>query len=91
MIHCLIAGKQRYKGIRDSAWRCLLDFKIGELPVNILEITRKTGIKVIKNTSINELFGDESGVCILKNGKWYVIEQQVYGQFENSIIEKCKM
>ena len=41
-----------YKGIRNSAWKCLEDFKIDSLPVDVLKITRAAGIRVIKNSAV---------------------------------------
>ncbi len=63
----------RYKGVRDSAWQCLIDFNITELPVDLLRIAKEADIKVIKNSIVNEFTGCESGACILKGDKWYIV------------------
>lgn len=56
-----------YKNARNAAWQCLLDFNISELPVKPSTIAKQSGIKIIKNSSINELSKGESGATYLIN------------------------
>jgi len=62
-----------YKNARNAAWQCLLDFNISELPVKPSTIAKQSGIKIIKNSSINELSKGESGATYLINSKWYIV------------------
>lgn len=62
-----------YKNVRDAAWRCLAEHRIDKLPVDILHIARMTGIKIIKNSSVNELSLSESGASLFDGAKWYII------------------
>ena len=62
-----------YRNIRNSSWQCLLDFKIDALPVDILKIAHNADVRVIKNSSVNVLFPDESGRSYYDGKKWYII------------------
>lgn len=71
----MIYGKYRYA--RNSAWQCLIDYNVTSLPVNVVSIAKKAGIKVIENRKVNNLFNklspDESGKSIIENDKWHII------------------
>lgn len=62
-----------YKNVRNSAWQCLIDFKINSLPVDVLQIAKTADIKVIKNSLINELKESELGAALCDGDKWYII------------------
>lgn len=62
-----------YKNVRNSAWQCLVDFKINSLPVDVLQIAKTADIKVIKNSLINELKESELGAALCDGDKWYII------------------
>ena len=62
-----------YKNIRDASWRCLVDYKIDRLPVNLTSISRTADIKILKNSTVGELSPNESGISLYINGKWYII------------------
>lgn len=62
-----------YKNVRNSAWQCLIDFKINSLPVDVLQIAKSADIKVIKNSLINELKESELGAALCDGDKWYII------------------
>lgn len=49
------------------------DYKIDRLPVNILSIAKNTGIKVIKNSLVNELQPHESGLSYFDGEQWYIL------------------
>jgi Zn-dependent peptidase ImmA (M78 family) len=51
----------------------LIDFSVSELPVKPVRIARAAGIKVIKNSAVNELQPHESGASLLIEGQWYII------------------
>lgn len=62
-----------YKNARNAAWQCLIDFNITELPVKVSDIAKKSGIKIIKNSKVNLLRENESGLTVLQKGKFYII------------------
>lgn len=62
-----------YKNVRNSAWKCLIDFKVCELPVKPAVIAKTAGIKLIKNSDVHELDLHESGKSIYDGSQWYVI------------------
>lgn len=62
-----------YKNVRNAAWQCLIDYKISDLPVSVISIAKSAGIKVVKNSLVNELAPNESGASILVGNKWYII------------------
>ena len=62
-----------YKGIRNSAWQCLTDFKIDSLPVDVLKITRAAGIRVIKNSDVHDLLPGERGKAYYNGVNWFII------------------
>lgn len=62
-----------YKNVRDASWRCLSEYHIDKLPVDVLQIARTAGIKIIKNSSINELSPSESGASLFDGDNWYII------------------
>ena len=62
-----------FKDIRESAWKCLLEFEIEALPVDILKITRKVGISVVKNSSVGDLMPNEYAKSYFNGHRWIVI------------------
>ena len=62
-----------YKNVRDSAWECLLEFGIDSLPVDVLKITRKVGISVVKNSDVNDLMPGEDGKSYFNGHRWIII------------------
>lgn len=62
-----------YKGIRDSAWKCLLDFHIDTLPVDVLKIAFSAGIRVIRNSMVNDLLPGERGKVYYDGETWIII------------------
>ena len=62
-----------YKNARDAAWACLRNFKIDKLPVDVREIARNAGIKIIKNSDVDELKPGESGSAYFDGKQWYII------------------
>lgn len=62
-----------YKGIRDGAWRCLADFEISCLPIDILSIARRSGIRVMRNCIVNELGENERGKSYFDGNEWMII------------------
>ncbi len=62
-----------YKNARNAAWQCLIDYKVRSLPVNVSKIAAKSGIKIIKDSSVNLLKDDQSGMSVEQKGKFYII------------------
>jgi len=66
----MVYGK--YKDARNASWRCLLDYGISALPVNLSAIAVPAGIRVHKNSSCGILAEDEIGSSFLTGGDWHV-------------------
>lgn len=62
-----------YKNSRNAAWQCLIDFKITSLPVKLSDIAKQCNISIFKNSNINILEDNQSGISFLQNGKFYII------------------
>ncbi len=62
-----------YRNISDSAWQCLLDFKIDRIPVDVLAIARNANITVTRNTSAFKLSNSEYGRTLTDGKSWIII------------------
>lgn len=62
-----------YRGSRNASWQCLLDFNVRTVPVMLSPIMQKIGIKIIKNSTVNELKYNECGATIFDGNLWYII------------------
>lgn len=62
-----------YKNVRNASWQCLIDYKVTDLPVDLVRIADEAGIIICKNSEVHELTGCESGACILEGDQWYLI------------------
>ncbi|MBR2387885.1 MAG: ImmA/IrrE family metallo-endopeptidase [Clostridia bacterium] len=62
-----------YKNIRESAWKCLSEFNISSLPVDILKIARQVGIHVKKNSDVHDLMPGELGKSYFNGYVWFII------------------
>ena len=62
-----------YRGIRDGAWRCLCDYKIDKLPVDIISIARQSGIRIVKNSVVKELLEGERGKSYYDGEIWVIV------------------
>ncbi len=67
----MIYGK--YKNARNAAWHCLIDYNIKSLPVNVTKIAKDTGIRVVKNGSVQLLMPNEIGASFINNNQWYIV------------------
>lgn len=63
----------RNKDIPLAVERCVREFNVTEYPVDLLQIARRAGIKVIKNSDVSELSEGEYGECLFLDNKWYII------------------
>lgn len=73
-----------YKNARNAAWQCLLDYNITSLPVNVMQIAKKAGIKVVKNSRVNLLSLNESGASFINNKQWYIVYD------DTAIRQRCR-
>lgn len=62
-----------YQGVRNSAWRCLLENNVSSLPIDILSIAKKLGIRVIKDSQACVLSAGEHGRSFFDGDEWYII------------------
>lgn len=62
-----------YQSLRNSAWQCLLDFKIDRLPVDVLRIARECNFHVIKNSMVQDLLPGEFGKTYYNGQAWIII------------------
>lgn len=62
-----------YKNSRNASWQCLIDNKIKELPTDVIAIANNSNIRVIKNSNINRLEPNESGICLLVGSDYFII------------------
>lgn len=62
-----------YKDIRDSAWQCFDDFGIDKLPVDVLKIAKGSDVRVVKNSQVNILSGDENGKTFFDGDEWIIV------------------
>lgn len=63
----------KYKNIRDSAWRVLIDCKIKELPVSLTRIAEVYNINIIKNSEAHVLHEGEFGICFFADNRWNIV------------------
>lgn len=73
-----------YKGARNAAWHCLIDFKVNSLPVIVSRIASAADISIIKNSYVNYLKPSQSGKTFVQKEKFYI----VYNDTENS--HRCR-
>ncbi len=59
--------------MRDCAWRCLWEFGIDRLPVDLLQITRRAGIRVVRNSAVNVLLPREKGKSFFDGSVWVIV------------------
>lgn len=62
-----------YASCRDAAWRCLIDLDVTELPVKLVAAANLAGIRVIRNSKVNELNKGERGASIYMPDKQWLI------------------
>jgi len=63
----------QYKNLEDSSWRCLLDYKIDRLPVDLAQIARLARIKLHENKDAIMLIGNEIGRSFYIEEQWHVV------------------
>ena len=63
----------RNKDIPAAVRQTLLDHNITEYPVDLLQLSRRAGIKVIKDSDVDELSAGEYGDCLFHDNQWYIV------------------
>lgn len=75
----------KYKDARNASWQCILDYNIYKLPVIVSDIIKKSSnINLLKNSQVNFLKPNESGLTIVENKTFKII----YNDNENS--SRCR-
>lgn len=62
-----------YKKARNASWQALIDNKVESLPVDIVQIIRNNGIRLLKNSQTNELRSGEAGISIFDGTQWSIV------------------
>ena len=62
-----------YKKARNASWQALIDNKVESLPVDIVQIIRNNGIRLLKNSQTNELRSGEAGISIFDGTQWFIV------------------
>lgn len=63
----------KYKQARNASWQCLIDYNIDSLPVKVSRIAKQTDIVLLKNSAVNLLSENESGITLMQNDKFYIV------------------
>lgn len=62
-----------YKIVRDASWQALIDNHVDSLPVDIVQVVCNNGIRLLKNSQVNELRSGEVGISIFDGKQWYIV------------------
>ena len=62
-----------YRSVRNNSWQCLLDFELTRLPIDLLQITRRAGIRVIRNSLVHDLLPGENGKAYFDGERWTIL------------------
>lgn len=63
----------KYAQERNGAWKALIDSQINYLPVNVIQIARRNGIRVYRNTEEKVLKPSEAGKCAIRGDVWVIV------------------
>ena len=64
----------KYKNARNASWQCILDYNINQLPVMVTDIINQSkNIMLFKNSKVNLLNNDDSGMTICEKGRFKII------------------
>lgn len=64
---------EKYKNARNASWQCLIDYRISNLPVKVSQIAKQADIVLLKNSAVNLLSENESGITLMQDDKLYII------------------
>ncbi|MBQ8569211.1 MAG: ImmA/IrrE family metallo-endopeptidase [Oscillospiraceae bacterium] len=72
------------KNVRTASWECLLNYsECGSLPVSITDIASKTGIKIIRNSSVNIIPPDKASAAFFTDKQWYIVYNDEFTRQES--------
>lgn len=63
----------QYKNARNASWQCLIDYKVNSLPVKVSQIAKRADITLLRNSAVNLLSENESGITLVQDDKLYII------------------
>lgn len=63
----------QYKNARNASWQCLIDYNIDSLPVKVSRIAKRADITLLRNSAVNLLSENESGITLVQDDKLYII------------------
>lgn len=63
----------KYKQARNASWQCLIDYNIDSLPVKVSRIAKQADITLLKNSAVNLLHQNESGITLMQDDKLYIV------------------
>ncbi|MGN0469934.1 MAG: ImmA/IrrE family metallo-endopeptidase [Acutalibacteraceae bacterium] len=64
----------KYKQARNASWQCIIDYKIDRLPIKITDIIKQAyNIKLYKNSKVDILPDNKSGMTIYKDNVFYIV------------------
>ena len=63
----------KYKQARNASWQCLIDYKVNSLPVKVSQIAKQADIVLLKNSVVNLLSENESGMTLSQDDRLYII------------------
>ena len=62
-----------YKKARNASWQTLIDNQVDRLPIDIVQIIHRNGIKLLKNSQAHELKCGEAGISVFDGEKWFIV------------------
>lgn len=63
----------QYKNARNASWQCLIDYNMNSLPVKVSRIAKQADIVLLKNSAVNLLSENESGITLMQDDKLYIV------------------
>jgi Zn-dependent peptidase ImmA (M78 family) len=63
----------QYKNARNASWQCLIDYRISNLPVKVSQIAKQSDIVLLKNSAVNLLSENDSGITLMQDDKLYIV------------------
>ena len=66
----------QYKNARNASWQCLIDYRISNLPVKVSQIAKQADIVLLKNSAINLLSDNESGITLMSIKNFYLHKER---------------
>lgn len=62
-----------YKKARDASWQALIDNWVDCLPVDVVQIVKNNGIRLLKNSQARELRQGEAGISVFDGKQWFIV------------------